>query len=99
MNVPAHFYLPGNTKLFSAWKLWFSGNPDYICTNTGREMITAPIHPLMNSTVGSIRQKLWNKFNTGWKKVSMMMYIAPGNECVGSFVRNEWVNITEANFQ
>ena len=53
--VPSHFDLPGNTKLFSAWKLWLSGNPDYICTNTGREMITAPIHPLMNSTVGSIR--------------------------------------------
>ena len=55
MHVPAHFYLPGNTKLFSAWKLWLSGNPGYICTNTGREMITAPIHPLINSTVGSIR--------------------------------------------
>ena len=35
MHVPAHFDLPGNTKLFSACKLWFNGNPSYIYTNAG----------------------------------------------------------------
>ena len=29
----------------------------------------------------------------------MMMNSAPGNECVSDFVRNEWGQITEANFQ
>ena len=35
MHVSAHFDLPGNNKLFSDWKLWLNGNPDYICTNSG----------------------------------------------------------------
>ena len=35
MYVPAHFYLPVNTKLFSSRKLWLNGNTGYICTNAG----------------------------------------------------------------
>ena len=35
MHVPAHFDLPGNTKLFGACKLWLNGNPGYSCTNVG----------------------------------------------------------------
>ena len=52
-------------------------------------MITSPIRPFMKFTVESIRKKLWKKFNTGWKKVLMMMDSAPGNGCVSDFVRNE----------
>ena len=35
MHVPAYFDLPGNTKLFGAWKLWLSENIGYSCTNAG----------------------------------------------------------------
>ena len=88
MRVTAHFDLPGNTKLFSAWKLWLNRNTGYSCTNAGGETITAPICKFMKLTVHIIQQKLWKKFNTVQKKVFMMMDSAPANECVSDFVRN-----------
>ena len=97
MHVPAHFDLPGNTKLFSAWELWLNRNPDYSCTNAGRETITSPICIFMKFTADSICKKLWKNFNNGRKKVLMMMDIAPGNERVSDFTSNKWGQITKAN--
>ena len=82
MHVPPHFELPGNTTFFSAWKLCLNRNPGYRCTNVGVEKITAPICQFKNFTVASICKKLRKNFNTGWKKILMMMDSATGNECV-----------------
>ena len=51
-------------------------------------MITSPIRPLMKFKFYSIRNKLWKKFNTEWRKVLMIMTSAPGNEGVSNFVIN-----------
>ena len=91
IHVPANFDLSGNTKLFSAWKLWWNQNPGYSCTTAGRETITAPIYIFMKFTVDSIREKLWKKFNTGWREVLTTMKSAPVNEGVGDFGSNEGV--------
>ena len=53
----------------------------------------------MKFTLDNTGNKLWKKFNTGWRKVLMMMTSAPGNEGVSDFVFNEGVQITEANIQ
>ena len=49
----------------------------------------------MKFTVDRIRKKLWKKFNTGWRKVLMMMTSAHGNEGVGDFVSNEGCHIAK----
>ena len=85
--------------MFSLLGLWLDLNPGYSCTNSGREMVTTPIRPFMMFTVSSIRNKLWRKFNTGRKKVLIMMVSAPGNKGVSYFVINEGGRITEANLQ
>ena len=48
----------------------------------------------MKFTVEIIRKKLWKNFNTGWKKVLMMVTSAPGNEDVSGVFINEWGHIT-----
>ena len=88
MHIPAHFDLQGNTKLFSAWKLWLNKNTGYSCTNAGGETITAHICTFMRFTKDSLHKKLLKKFNTWWKKVLMMMDSAPGNELVSDFVKS-----------
>ena len=60
-------------------------------------MITSPIRPLMKFKFYSIRNKLWKKFNTEWRKVLMIMTSAPGNEGVSNFVINEGGHINETN--
>ena len=65
-----------------------NGNTGYSCNNSGVEMIIVPILPLVNFTVDSIHKKSWKKFNSGWKKVLMVMDSAPGNECVNDFMNN-----------
>ena len=62
MHVPAYFDLLGNTKFFSAGKLWLNRNPGYSCTNAGGKMITDHIRPFTKFTVESIHEKLWKKF-------------------------------------
>ena len=74
-------------------------NTGYDCTNTGRETITLNSCPLMKYKLDNIRKKLWKNFNTGWRKFLMMMKIAPGDEGVGDFVRNEGGQINETNLQ
>ena len=72
-----------------------NGNPGYACNNTGGEMITSIICPFMKFTLDSIRNKLWKNFNTGWRKVLMMMTSSPGNEGVSDFARNEGCQINK----
>ena len=99
MHLPENFELTGNIKLFSAWTLWLNLSPGYSCTNEVKETIDIPIRRLLNFTVDSIRNKLWKNFNTVWKTVLMMIYIAPSNDCISGFLRNSWGQITEENIQ
>ena len=86
-RITAHFDLPGNTKLFSAWKQGLDENTVYSCTIVDEETITAPIFTFKNFTMDSIKKKLCKNFNTLQKRVLMIMDSAPGNERVSNFVR------------
>ena len=76
-----------------------NGNIVYGCTSAGEESITAYIRQFMKFTLENTGKKLWKKFNTGWRKILMMMTNAPGNEGVSDFVINEGGQITEENLQ
>ena len=88
MHVPEHFDLLGNTKYFSAWKSWLNRNTGYRCTNAGGETINTPICTFKKFIVDTIHKKLWKNFDTGWRKVLMMMTGATDNEGVSDFLRN-----------
>ena len=51
----------------------------------------------MKFTLDSINKKLCKKFNTGQRKVLMMMKSVPGNKYVSDFLINEGGQITEEN--
>ena len=85
--------------MFSAWKLWFNGNPGYFCANTGVEKITAHTRIFMKFTLDSIGKKIWEKFNTIWRNFLIRITSAPGNEGMIGFVINEEGCITESNIQ